>query len=323
MRICSGYHNGIGNWVVYTSILQALEWHSGNKVTLVLDDEWRGEVRDGIELLANNSPFIDKVISYQKDYSRDDYDYTHMSAHSVMSGGLYRELFGEQPDPNQYTAWAASFLGELDFYYLELYRRLEYKGPIFPQYIPYTENIKFNGDDKKIVVSNGYRRSPENRMASKSYPHWEEVMQKIRELHEDVKFILVGGRDDMQWGKEVSKAFTPEVCQDVTGKSNLLETAGILRDSQLVLTSDTGVYHLSDSLACPGVVVFSSTLYSKNYPINGTMIPIRSMLQCAPCQSTILFSMCDEPFKCSEAISPKYIISVVRKLLNERRNEDE
>jgi ADP-heptose:LPS heptosyltransferase len=327
MKIAVSFHNGIGNFVIFTSVLQALQHYSGNPVTLVLDDDWTGEVRDGIELLANNMKFIDKVIRYPSEYYEGDYDLTYMSAHSVMSGDIYKNIYTDKPDPNNYTAWAASFLGELDFYYLELYRKLDYKGPIFPQYLPtYSdfEKSKFVYDlrvleDTKIVVSNGWRRSRDNRMESKQYPHWAEVMQKIKELYDDVRFILVGGEDDREWAKGVGKLFPKETCLNLTGRTNLQETTAVLSASDLVLSSDTGTFHMADALGCPGIVVFSSTLYSKNYPINEVMVPIRSPLACAPCQSTILFQMCGENHRCAEAVSPKYVVAVTRKLLNERK----
>jgi ADP-heptose:LPS heptosyltransferase len=323
MRIAASFANGIGNFVIFTSILQALKYHSGNNVTLVLDDEWQGESRNGIELIAGNLPFVDKVISYQDEYCDSDYDYLHMSAHSIMSISIYRDLFGDKPDPDQYTSWATSFLSELDYYYLELYRKLEYRGPIFSQYWPsYSDFVKSpflyklrTIEETKIIVSNGYRRSPENRMASKAYPHWGEVMSKVKELHEDVKFILVGGQDDKEWAREITKLFSEKDCFNFVGKSNLLETGAIIGMGDLILSTDTGVAHVADAMRVPGIMVFASTLYSKNYPINGTIIPIRSMLTCSPCQSTILFSMCGENERCAEAISPKYIVSVVRKLL--------
>ena len=210
MKICASFKNGLGNFAIFTSALQALAHHSGNKVTLVLDKSWRGEVPDGIRLVAEKMPFIDKVISYPDEYEEGDYDLTWMSVHSVMDSDIYRQIYTDTPDPNQFTAWASSYLGELDFLYLELYRKLNYKGPIFPQYwpsysdfekSPFIYNLRVI-EDTKIVVSNGYRRSPDNRMASKAYPHWGEVMLKIKELYEDVKFILVGGADDRGWAKE-------------------------------------------------------------------------------------------------------------------------
>jgi ADP-heptose:LPS heptosyltransferase len=250
-----------------------------------------------------------------------------MSAHSVLDNELYKKIYGLTPNPDCYTAWAASFLSELDFYYLELYRQLDYKGPIFPQCWPSYSDFEKSPffynlrviEDPKIVVSNGWRRSPENRMASKAYPHWGEVILKIKELYENVKFILVGGKDDREWSQEISQLLPEGDCYNFVGKSNLLETGDIVRVADLILSTDTGVAHVADALNKKGVMVFSSTLYSKNYPINKTMIPIRSMLSCSPCQGTILQSMCQENQRCSEAISPKYIISVVRRLLSEKK----
>ncbi|MFW9928136.1 MAG: glycosyltransferase family 9 protein, partial [Candidatus Thorarchaeota archaeon] len=145
----------------------------------------------------------------------------------------------------------------------------------------------------------------------KSYPHWVELIEILKNLY-NCSIFLVGGNDDKQWGREIEKQTE---CYNMIGKLNILETAGLIKQCDLVISTDTSVFHIADALEVDGIVLFGPTLISKNGPLNNTIIPIRSPLECAPCQDSVLMNTCLDTSLCMNAIDVGMIIATVRKIL--------
>jgi hypothetical protein len=96
MKIGVGFRNGIGNFVIFTSILQCLQYFSNNPVDLILDETWNSPSKDEIVNIAKNCPFIDDIVDYPSSFSCEKYDTIFMSRHSVFSDEFHLYVYGRK-----------------------------------------------------------------------------------------------------------------------------------------------------------------------------------------------------------------------------------
>lgn len=313
MAVSIGYANGIGNFTIFTSTIQSLCYHFNQEsIDIFIDSSWINPGRSAIETMIKNTPFTN-LKHYPEDFKRENYDNFYMSLHSIFSLPVYREFLGDEVNVDAHPSWASNFLSERDFYYLEIIKQFGYKGPIMEQYVPIDESFKLKEKGLKIAVANGFQRSHYNTFQRKRYNYWKDVMESIKGLYENVTFYLLGGKEDKDWADPLAAEMK---CINYAGKLNILQSASVISECNLFMGNDSSAFHMADSLKKPGVVLFSSTLCSKNGPINGTIIPIRSKKACSPCQRTVVFSMCSEPNKCIDSIEPSLVVATIRNILN-------
>jgi ADP-heptose:LPS heptosyltransferase len=74
--------------------------------------------------------------------------------------------------------------------------------------------------------------------------------------------------------------------------------------------------HIADALNVPLIVLFGSTLASKNGPyMNKKARLVQSLLSCAPCQNTPNFHIC-ETYQCMADISPGDVMGELFRLID-------
>lgn len=311
MRIGVGFNCGVGNFVLFSSVLRALAHHFDTKSDLILDDNWVNGGRYSVELLARYMPFVGKIVGYPSGYRKEDYDHTYMSLHSILISSLYRELYGELPESIPLLPrWHDNNMNELEFYYSEIKEKFGYNGPVFRQYMPmspYSHPVV--SKDKFICVANGWKRSngTKHTWQRKAYPYFSELIKMISQKYPYISIVSVGGKEDVEgWQEIVAKSSNNFI--DLSGKTNVIETAAIVQNSTLVIANDSFVAHCADALDKPGLILFGPTLISKNGPINGTMIPVKTSFSCAPCQGTMTWTLCNGWNRCMDALKPEDVM---------------
>jgi ADP-heptose:LPS heptosyltransferase len=319
MHIAIGFNNGCGNFVVFTSVIQALASLTEDGIDLFLDakeEDWYPTIKSFVPIIEQ-AKGVKRILRYPMDYQREKYDHIYMSKMNQWCW-LYDEFVGSG-NHRQVKHWAQSYTHELSYYYNEIAEQLDYKGMVFPMDIPMDRDATNWKEQfgKYIIVCNGYTRDPEDTMARKHYPHWSNVIAKLNHMWEDekepVNFVLVGGKDDAEWGEKIAEK--NRNAQNLCGRTDWGETINLVYQSMVVLTCDTGVFHISDALHKEGIVLFGPTLVSKNGPLNGTMKVIRSPMPCVPCQGTICWANCMNSRDCMNVINPNLIVAAVRNLI--------
>ena len=313
MKIGCAFANGIGNAIIFTSVIKALIYHFEEDIDLFIDSNWKSKGKESIELIFKNMPNVN-LKKYPEEFNKNNYDNLYMSAHSEFALDIHKEFLGEEVDMNKLNSWASTFMSERDFYYLEIIKQFGYRGPIFPQFMPVDENFKLKEEGIRICIANGFQRSHYNTFKRKQYPHFVEVMKSIKKLYDDVQFYILGGIEDQEWSYQIVNEID---CIDYAGKLNILETASVVKQSDLIICNDSSVFHIADALGTKGVSLFGSTLCSKNKNLNDSIVILRSSLACSPCQRSVFFSMCAEPSNCMDSISPSLVVAAIRKLFNQ------
>lgn len=117
----------------------------------------------------------------------------------------------------------------------------------------------------------------------------------------DCPFVLLGGPEEMALGDQIQREF-PRVI-NLAGKCTLPQSATVLRDSNKVITGDTGLAHIAAALGKPMIWLWGSTTpkFGMQSPSRkGTSIISKEIndIKCRPC-SKLGFDKCPQGhFKC-------------------------
>ncbi|NJO69716.1 MAG: glycosyltransferase family 9 protein [Bacteroidetes bacterium] len=144
----------------------------------------------------------------------------------------------------------------------------------------------------------------------------EKIILLLQKLHYPV--ILLGGKEDEERGNTIT-AQIGESCLNLSGKLSIQQSASIVKQSQLVISHDTGLMHIAAAFKKTILSVWGNTIPefgmtpylagedSEIYGITG--------LSCRPC-SKIGFDKCPlKHFKCMNQIDLDAIASKAHKIL--------
>lgn len=129
--------------------------------------------------------------------------------------------------------------------------------------------------------------------------------------------VLLGGKEDMAIGEEVARQ-NHSLVFNTCGKLTLKQSASILRQSEKVITHDTGLMHIAAAYHKKIISVWGNTVpafgmypYLGNDTLNKPEIIEVAGLSCRPC-SKIGFDACPKKhFKCMNNIDEGAIVKLV------------
>lgn len=144
-------------------------------------------------------------------------------------------------------------------------------------------------------------------------------VEKMREICARIDFpiVLLGGKEDRAAGEAVS-SLDPERIFNACGATSLHESAALVRDARVVVSSDTGLMHIAAAMKRPLVVLWGNTIPGFGmYPYYGhARVPFSNLevdgLSCRPC-SKIGYTQCPKKhFRCMMEQSPDRAAALVR-----------
>ncbi len=112
--------------------------------------------------------------------------------------------------------------------------------------------------------------------------------------------VLVGAAEELEISEEVARHMRARPVL-LTGKTDLAQTAAVLKASHLLVTNDTGPAHVAAAVGCPVVVIFGPTNPVTTRPFSTTAEVIRRPPDCAPC----MLRDCPIDHRCMTAIAPE------------------
>jgi heptosyltransferase-2 len=130
--------------------------------------------------------------------------------------------------------------------------------------------------------------------------------------------IVLGGKKEAPAGNIITEKVGSN-CYDLTGKTSHLETAAIIKLSDLIITVDTGCMHIGWAFQKKMVCIFGSTVkelgYYPDYSI-ATIVENKD-LKCRPCSHNGLKRCPKKHFKCMNEITTEMVVSAAEKLLKQ------
>jgi lipopolysaccharide heptosyltransferase II len=128
-----------------------------------------------------------------------------------------------------------------------------------------------------------------------------------------LKAVLLGGREDMDFGRQVEQAYSGSL-ENLVGRTSLCEAAGILRRAKVAIGPDTGLMHLSAAVATPVVSLWGATSPQRTGPYGYDHLVIQGEAECSPCY----LRRCPVGRVCMQSINGEAIVAQVGKALVRR-----
>jgi heptosyltransferase-2 len=99
--------------------------------------------------------------------------------------------------------------------------------------------------------------------------------------------------------------------EDLCGRTNLPELAGVLAQARLLLSNDSGAMHVAAALGTPVVAVFGPTDWRETAPVGEAHRLVREPVHCSPC----LLRECPIDHRCMRRVTADRVLEETRALL--------
>jgi ADP-heptose:LPS heptosyltransferase len=142
--------------------------------------------------------------------------------------------------------------------------------------------------------------------------HWVELIRCLGA--QDV--CILGGPDERdQVGSLCAETGALNVC----GVHSIPETARLIANSRLLISTDSGPMHIAAAVGTPVIGLFGGTSGAKNHPwtVPGKSYVLSSRIICAPCQGTPRFKTCRD-HRCMRSISVGQVLGAVESMKDGR-----
>jgi len=161
-------------------------------------------------------------------------------------------------------------------------------------------NIPPEADKKAQTILNSFNISPDDTviginpggMPSRRWPvkSFKTLMERLRDKVHFIKFIIVGSQSELSLAKQLEGNDTLLL----TGKLDPLESAAIIKRTQLFISNDTGTMHIAAILKTPLVAIMGPGDLVRFDPRN--ISPAASIIyrqsHCAPCEKVVCHDLC-------------------------------
>ncbi|NIA09835.1 MAG: glycosyltransferase family 9 protein [Nitrospiraceae bacterium] len=148
--------------------------------------------------------------------------------------------------------------------------------------------------------------------ASNTLRKWqvEKYRQLIKKLN-GFKIALIGGSADVEFNKKIAEGLRVE---NFTNKLSLKETAGIIKGSKILFSTDSGILHLGVGLGVKTVSIFGPGIEDKWAPRGEKHIVINKRLPCSPCTRFGYTPKCPYGGRCMKEITVEEVYDKIMKL---------
>ncbi len=169
--------------------------------------------------------------------------------------------------------------------------------------------LKENGiaDKDKIVIISPGARSHIKRWSQ------DKFVDLIPLLVEEfgARVILVGDKDDIPIAGYIVKHCRYPLI-DLTGRTSIMQLAGLLNTAGCVITNDSAVLHIASYINVPIVAIFGPTNELKYGPWSGIKIVVRKDIFCRPCEK----AQCKfGTVKCMQLVKVEDVLRAVKGVL--------
>lgn len=146
-----------------------------------------------------------------------------------------------------------------------------------------------------------------------------KIIEAVDQLQMPV--MLLGGKEDRDAAEEICRTSKNKNLYNACGGYSINQSASLVKQSQVIVSNDTGLMHIATAFKKPVISVWGNTIpafgmapyYSKNEIANYKMEV--NGLPCRPC-SKLGFDKCPEHhFNCMNRIDVSEIIKVIQNII--------
>lgn len=153
--------------------------------------------------------------------------------------------------------------------------------------------------------------APSAAWKTKRWPetYWIELIKSCPDQH----FVLLGGPED-HFCQRI-KDSSPNNTINMAGQLNLIESCHFIKESELLISGDTGLLHAADQLNHPCIALIGPTAFG--YPFNKNSTVLEVQLGCKPCSKDGRNPCINKVYqKCLIDVHPKTVRQKIYEILN-------
>jgi lipopolysaccharide heptosyltransferase II len=127
-----------------------------------------------------------------------------------------------------------------------------------------------------------------------------------------LQIALIGSDSERSVAAEVRDRMKMKAAV-LNGKTSLETLIGVLAESSLMITNDSGPMHIAAALGIPTVAIFGSTDDAVTGPCGPRTRIVKHSVECSPC----LLRECPIDHRCMDGVTVEHVCNAARELMNE------
>jgi len=160
------------------------------------------------------------------------------------------------------------------------------------------ELIALGVDPKKplVLLNPGAAYGPAKRWPAAGFAELAAMLQGRK----NAEILITGSPAEAALAESITAAL-PAKPKSLAGKTSLRGLLGIMSQSALLVTNDTGPMHMANALRVPVVAMFGPTDPEITGPFHQPSVVLKKAVPCWPCQ----YKSCPYDHRCMTKISPE------------------
>lgn len=292
-RIAIGFSNGLGNFVLMTAALKILRNRGHKNIDMITDISL---IKNCPSTLSLANKLFDRVLC---NYNPEDYDTLYWGDWSCPINMIDKK----DAVPNK-ILWSDSKTPHSGMHEVQVY--LDMIGATHFDFdgfsMPLAKEPDISHLERPIICFANASSVYGSRRGSKVgwYNGFFELSKALVQCGCSV--VLLGS----------DKSEIPSKCYGTNfiGKLNILQTAKVINQCDLMVCTDTGLMHVADALKIPVILLSGPTPVTKSHPILSKFKVVRSYIPCAPCFQTGLWKTCESP-SCMNSIKVEDVLKEI------------
>ncbi|MCX7641423.1 MAG: lipopolysaccharide heptosyltransferase II [Elusimicrobiales bacterium] len=181
---------------------------------------------------------------------------------------------------------------------------------IFPNFkITKSKKIKFT---KPVITIN-----PSSVWNTKRWPAYKfsKLIKMITEKY-STKSIIIGSKNEKEYIRLIEKNIPDNSFINLCGETDLEELIYIIKNSDLLITNDSGPMHIAVACSTPVIAIFGPTTKELGFfPYSNNSIVIEENIKCRPCRLHGSKKCPHKHFLCMNLIRVETVFNSVEKIL--------
>ena len=141
-------------------------------------------------------------------------------------------------------------------------------------------------------------------------PYYQQFMKQL-DAAMDVNYMIMGGE------KDIPTAFPlGDNVYDMRGKTNLTETAELLRRADYFIGGCSAPLHIATAVGTPTIALYGSTSSAKWAPKHKSIL-VEHTQSCTPCDRICYGGVCHDTYPCMKGITVERVREALQKLMEQ------
>lgn len=142
-----------------------------------------------------------------------------------------------------------------------------------------------------------------------------ELTIRLRKEFPAYSIIFVGSPSESAYVKTITdKILDKEKIYSVAGKTNIKALIGVIKNSKLFISNDSGPMHIGFSVGAPVLALFGPCSPDQ-YGVNKDSVAIYANLYCSPCVHEFVSPPCKGNNLCMKVIEPSKVFETAKRML--------